>query len=849
MSNIPEKDRSGFAQPVLSNPYCILDTKLKILEANMAFISFFDADSNSIIHHSITTIVHKDGEMVHVPRAAEQIVLGEIPYAEHHFSKKNSEGSYQKFRIRLDPVFNTKEGNPKNIQGVFVTIMDVTQCHFPEPGNNHQISLLNIIHEISSFNHTNNPHERLIQQLLSRIGPVIHPLFVSFIDIRIDGDEWRNPYEIVLWSNRYGFLIGEGWGKISDAERAEFDRVLHDLVHKNPISFVRDTAPEMLKQLMISREVTTILVIPAITQGSVSGILVLWSNDIVWSDTDVIALQTIMHIIGSYVARSRIEGELSRSEEKFKGVIEHIGDMYYLTDQSGAFLEISPSMISALGYQSDKEIIGKKMETLFQNQDLWPVFLSDILNENGVKDYELVLKGAESRVITGSVSCRLVYDEEGALRGIEGVIRDISRRRQYEQLVQESEWKYEQARKIAKLGVWSYDSASGSFRVSPEIFTILAIPKDKSRITLDDLIHLASPADKPKYSQYFESMVKAGSEFAFESRMHLADEKFRYIKINGQPRMRGGIVNGSFGILQDITDRKEVEQHLLRYANQLEQKTLEMDAMRTQLLDMNRELDQRVRKRTTQIEQLLRQKDEFIMQIGHDLKTPLTPLVAILPYVRKKVADPELEELLDVSIDDVKTIKKMITTILELAQMNALFTISDLQQINLYEALERIITDNAYLIHQKSLQVTNLVSDTISLKISPMHLETLVGNLIGNAVKYSYIDGKIILSASDSPDSVTLKVQDNGIGIAPDILPRIFDEFYKADSSRHDRESHGLGLAIAQRIADIYGGTIRAFSEGEGKGSTFSVKLKKEPHFVENFQQEKNNEDIIETNS
>ena len=63
------------------------------------------------------------------------------------------------------------------------------------------------------------------------------------------------------------------------------------------------------------------------------------------------------------------------------------------------------------------------------------------------------------------------------------------------------------------------------------------------------------------------------------------------------------------------------------------------------------------------------------MQIGHDLKTPLTPLVAILPYVRKKISDPELIELLNISIEDVKTIRRMLTKILELAQMNALYSL------------------------------------------------------------------------------------------------------------------------------------------------------------------------------
>ena len=255
---------------------------------------------------------------------------------------------------------------------------------------------------------------------------------------------------------------------------------------------------------------------------------------------------------------------------------------------------------------------------------------------------------------------------------------------------------------------------------------------------------------------------------------------------------------------------------------------MELDAMRTQLLDMNRELDQRVRQRTNQIEELLRQKDEFIIQIGHDLKTPLTPLVAILPVIRKRVTDPEICELLDVSIEDVSSIKAMISTILDLARMNALYTVSDLQEIVLYDALEQIIADNTYLIHQKSLMVLNQIPPGLSILISPVHLETLMTNLIGNAVKYSFIDGSIYISAYEKNESVVVIIRDEGIGIEPDVLPRIFDAFYRADISRHDRESHGLGLAIAQRVADIYGGIIRAESPGAGLGSTFSVQLKKD---------------------
>lgn len=814
--------------PAPEKPFCILDSNLRIKQISRSFLDIFHVNRSAVLHTRITDTMLLGSMQPDLVQAVQNILEGSADQETVTVSSEDAAGTSRMYQILLSPEKAKKGHHYGTVQGVMLELTDITTTPSLQDQISRYHSLVTIIHEISIFRQENPPPGRLVQYLMSRVGPVIHPLYLSFIDIGYEHEDPHNFNEVFLWSRRYGFIVGEGLGRIPDGE-GTFESYQNDHRQLHPSVYSRETAPAILRDLMERREVSTALLIPIRSMEKLFGCLILWNIGPCWSETDITSLQILADIVGSLINKNRIEGELIRSEEKFKAVVEDIGDIYYLTDKAGLLLEISPSMVTVLGYQSEDEIIGKSLEHFLVNQDLWPVFLSDVLNENGVKDYELVLRGAEQKTITGSVSCRLIYDEGGDLRGIEGIIRDISRRKQYEQLVQESEWKYEQARKIAKLGVWSYDMESYSFRVSPEVFSILATPVGKNTLTLNDLIAAAAPDDKAKFSQYFKQVVSTGNEFGFESRIQLSDEKFKYIKLNGQPRIRDGVVTGSFGILQDITERKEVEQHLLRYANQLEQKTLEMDAMRTQLLDMNRELDLRVRRRTTQIEELLRQKDEFIMQIGHDLKTPLTPLVALLPFIRSKETDPELQELLDISITDVKSIKKMITTILELAQMNSLYTLSDLQHVNLHEALERIISDNAYLIHQKSLVVRNHIPDTITVMISPMHLETVMGNLIGNAVKYSYIDGEIILSAGEQTDSVMITVKDSGIGIDPAVISRIFDEFYKADSSRHDRESHGLGLSIAQRIADIYGGYIKAESEGVGKGSIFTLKLKKTP--------------------
>ena len=328
MIETPEQEWLNYIHPIISSPLCILDADLNIKSINSAFLTVFNVKRGDVLHHPVQKFIQGTGEILQVPRAARQVVEGVIPYAEFVYSRPDTENSLQKYRIRLDPIGDQEETKPNKIEGVLVSVTDITQCHPLENTNTHQASLLNIIHEITSYNHKDNQPGRLIQQLISRIGPVIHPAFVSFIDLHMEQEGWINPYEIALWSNRYGFLIGEGWSRISEDELSEFRQLRHNLAETSPLLFEQDAAPEILRKLMISREVTTALIVPAMDRKTISGCLVLWNNGKIWSDTDITALQTISDIIGAHNTRNRIEGELFRSEEKFRGVIEHIGDMY-----------------------------------------------------------------------------------------------------------------------------------------------------------------------------------------------------------------------------------------------------------------------------------------------------------------------------------------------------------------------------------------------------------------------------------------------------------------------------------------------------------------------------------------
>jgi len=254
----------------------------------------------------------------------------------------------------------------------------------------------------------------------------------------------------------------------------------------------------------------------------------------------------------------------------------------------------------------------------------------------------------------------------------------------------------------------------------------------------------------------------------------------------------------------DITDRKRAEEKLAL---------------------LNRDLEQKVKERTGQVEKLLKQKDEFIGQLGHDIKTPLTPLVTLLPIIKKKEQDPKLKELLDVAVHNVATMKELVMKTLELARLNSTDTKFDTEDVNLSKIAEKIINDQQTICEEKGIKIENNISETVIAKADNLRLREVFDNLITNAIKFTPDRGTILIDANEEDGTVTVSVKDTGIGLTKEQLDRVFDEFYKADNSRHDLDSSGLGLAICKRIVEKHGGKIWAESPGPGKGSTLYFTL------------------------
>ncbi len=281
-------------------------------------------------------------------------------------------------------------------------------------------------------------------------------------------------------------------------------------------------------------------------------------------------------------------------------------------------------------------------------------------------------------------------------------------------------------------------------------------------------------------------------------------------------------------IFSEVTRIIELKSDEITAEKEIKEKNEKLKDAHEMLQVMNSELEQKVKERTETVERLLQQKDEFINQLGHDLKTPLTPLVALTPLLRKHLdGKPEIIKIVDTLVTSANHMKNMVDKTLQLASLNSSQIEFEFEQTNLFTEIKNAIENNQFLFNENNIDVLNMVDEEIIVTADKRQLYEVFTNLFTNAIKYSQENkGSIVIDAEKGKDDeVIISVKDDGIGMTSEQQKFVFDEFYKLDSSRHDLDSSGLGLAICRRIVEHHGGRIWVESPGPGKGCTFYFTL------------------------
>ena len=253
-------------------------------------------------------------------------------------------------------------------------------------------------------------------------------------------------------------------------------------------------------------------------------------------------------------------------------------------------------------------------------------------------------------------------------------------------------------------------------------------------------------------------------------------------------------------------------------------KDLEEKLNRTEnkLNELNRNLEQRVIERTVEINRLLRNKSKFIDNLSHDLSTPITPLISLLPIIKEEITKPKTKELVDICIRNVEYIKRVINNSRELADITATDLI--LKKENLYEIINELKKKYDVVFKSYNTKVQNNIRPDLIVKTDKNRLLQLFDHVTSNAINSMPEGGTLTFETKNvkkgSGVFIQVSIKDTGVGLTREQTDRLFDEFYKTDDTRHKLDSTGLGLSICKQIVEKHGGKIWADSHGKGTGTT-----------------------------
>jgi signal transduction histidine kinase len=257
------------------------------------------------------------------------------------------------------------------------------------------------------------------------------------------------------------------------------------------------------------------------------------------------------------------------------------------------------------------------------------------------------------------------------------------------------------------------------------------------------------------------------------------------------------------------------------------------NAMREQFMEdvqTKASLEEKERERMKQLEgerdkvkQLLDAKNRFINQLSHDLRTPLTPLLSLLPSLKLNLTDDEDKRLFEIIMNNVKYLNELVVSTLDLARLDSGAVKFDMMSVDLNEVVRELISNNEVMFKESNIRLVNEIPEGMPPVVADrLRITEVLNNIIQNSLKFMPDGGNITFKAEDKDGVVEVSVSDEGIGVPADKLDKLFTEFYKADESRHEH-SAGLGLAICQRIIEKHGGSI--WAESPGRGTTIKFTL------------------------
>jgi PAS domain S-box-containing protein len=357
----------------------------------------------------------------------------------------------------------------------------------------------------------------------------------------------------------------------------------------------------------------------------------------------------------------------------------------------------------------------------------------------------------------------------------------------------------------AGMGTWHMDLSTGLATHDESLNRILGLDAVETQGPLrDSTFTRIHPDDDARVMGAIEAAIASRGEYSLEYRVVRADGEVRWLQDRGRTILDDdGTARCATGAVMDVTARRQLEDH-------------------------ERALSEERAQLVRDLEQANRVKDEFLAMLSHELRTPLNAVLGWTRMLRRGTVPPErTASILDTIERNAAAQMQIIEELLDLSSMSAGNLRLTIASLDLRELIGGAVETIRPAADAKSIALQVSIDSTLGeLTGDAARLRQVLWNLLANAVKFTPAGGRIEVSAREGPTDLEIVIKDNGPGIDPAFLPRVFEPFRRGESlATRTVGGLGLGLAIVRHLVEAHGGTVTADNNGSGTGSVFVVRM------------------------
>jgi PAS domain S-box-containing protein len=494
--------------------------------------------------------------------------------------------------------------------------------------------------------------------------------------------------------------------------------------------------------------------------------------------------------------RKRAEEALRRNSLELSEFFENASEAIHWVGADGIILRANQAELQMLGYDAD-EYIGRNIAEFHLDQEVISDILKRLLQGETLENYpaKLLRKDGSIREVLINSS---PYSQNGKFVHSRCFTRDVTEQLQIEKTL----------RHFAAI-VETTDDAVVSKDLNGIITSWNRAAERLFGYQADEVVgkpvSILIPPERPDEEPAILARLRRGERIDHYETVRIKKDGRRFhVSLTVSPIINAdGKIIGASKIARDISDQKRAQEEI------------------TALLASERAARQ-------EAEIANRSKDEFLAVLSHEMRTPLTAMLGWLTILKGHRLDEETTKHAIETVErNAKAQAQLIEDLVDISRIVGGKLKLDVRPIDIMPVIDAAVDVVQPAADAKQIHVeVRAASPLPPISADPARLQQVIWNLLSNAVKFTPKGGAIEVDVRAVESSAEIVVRDNGIGISQDFLPLVFERFRQAESvATRSHRGMGLGLAIVRHLIELHGGTVTAESEGENKGSVFTIRL------------------------